>query len=505
MRITKSLFVEFLQCPKLAWFHMHEKEKYNLIQEHLYGPSNWECSGQEVENCVKKLFDSVVEIQNKENISSAIDATKEVINQNSSVLYQPRFEYKDAIMRADFLVLHNGKYDLVEVKSKNNIRKPTKAQNLKDDLVADLSYQAYLLRKSLWEKFSGKAYLCYLNKNYIKRWEVDIPSLIKQEEVSSELWGDEKVENILQEMLGVLQKEKSDFEAIYPYNNEDYVLYFWEPAPKGSIWYIPWIWNRKKSLYELWKTDVLKLGNKEKQLLLSAKWEVSKPYLYVEDYQNHQRRIEKSAIQKKLSQLEYPLYFYDYETITTSVPLFDGTSPRSQVPVQYSLHKIEEDGTVTHKEALIEWVIKDNRAIIEQLYKDLEWGKQWTFIVWFKGFENSRNDEMAELYPEYKDFFAKVNARTFDLMEIFSKGHFFDRNFLGSASIKKVLPVLTELTYEWMNIPNGWIATDVIFKIATGLIEGEELITARKDLLEYCKQDTWAMVRIWQEVVNLLS
>lgn len=169
------------------------------------------------------------------------------------------------------------------------------------------------------------------------------------------------------------------------------------------------------------------------------------------------------------------------------------------------MHKIEEDGTVTHKEALIEWVIKDNRAIIEQLYKDLEWGKQWTFIVWFKGFENSRNDEMAELYPEYKDFFAKVNARTFDLMEIFSEGHFFDRNFLGSASIKKVLPVLTELTYEWMNIPNGWIATDVIFKIATGLIEGEELITARKDLLEYCKQDTWAMVRIWQEVVKILS
>lgn len=142
MRTTKSLFVEFLQCPKLAWFHMHEKEKYNLIQEHLYGPSNWECSGQEVEDCVKKIFDSVIEIQNKENISSAIDATKEVINQNSSVLYQPRFEYKDAIMRADFLVLHNGKYDLVEVKSKNNIRKPTKAQNLKDDILADLSYQA---------------------------------------------------------------------------------------------------------------------------------------------------------------------------------------------------------------------------------------------------------------------------------------------------------------------------------------------------------------------------
>ena len=91
---------------------------------------------------------------------------------------------------------------------------------------------------------------------------------------------------------------------------------------------------------------------------------------------------------------------------------------------------------------------------------------------------------MAELYPEYKDFFVNVNTRTFDLMVIFSEGDFFDRNFLGSSSIKQVLPVLTELTYEWMNIPNGWIATEVIFKIATGLIQGKELIRARKDLLD---------------------
>lgn len=111
---------------------------------------------------------------------------------------------------------------------------------------------------------------------------------------------------------------------------------------------------------------------------------------------------------------------------------------------------------------------------------------------------------MGKIYPDYQEFFANVNERTFDLMEIFSERLFFDRDFKGSASIKKVLPVLTDLTYEGMNVPNGSIATDIILKIATGIITGDELKKSREDLLMYCEQDTWAMVRIWQEILKVL-
>jgi glycerol-3-phosphate responsive antiterminator len=54
------------------------------------------------------------------------------------------------------------------------------------------------------------------------------------------------------------------------------------------------------------------------------------------------------------------------------VPLFDGTSPRQHIVVQYSVHKIDADGTITHKEALIDGSIANNKAIIDQLYHDLE-------------------------------------------------------------------------------------------------------------------------------------
>ena len=44
-----------------------------------------------------------------------------------------------------------------------------------------------------------------------------------------------------------------------------------------------------------------------------------------------------------------------------------------------------------------------------------------------KGFENKRNEESSELFPELQEFFATVNKNTFDLMEIFSELLYFDR------------------------------------------------------------------------------
>lgn len=59
------------------------------------------------------------------------------------------------------------------------------------------------------------------------------------------------------------------------------------------------------------------------------------------------------------------------------------------------------------------------------------------------------------MYPEHKEFFEQVNLQTFDLMEVFRDLHYFDPDFGGSCSIKKVLPVVSEITYEGMTVSNG--------------------------------------------------
>ncbi len=72
-----------------------------------------------------------------------------------------------------------------------------------------------------------------------------------------------------------------------------------------------------------------------------------------------------------------------------------------------------------------------------------------SFVVWYKDFENSRNKEIGERCPSLANSFLKINENTYDLFEVFRKYKYFDQKFKGSASIKKVLPVLVpELSYD---------------------------------------------------------
>ena len=85
--------------------------------------------------------------------------------------------------------------------------------------------------------------------------------------------------------------------------------------------------------------------------------------------------IDKEGIIKKIESVHFPIFFYDYETIAWPVQLLEGVSPWQQCVVQYSVHRMDEDGTISHKEAIVGAGVKDNAAIVEQLVQDLEHGK----------------------------------------------------------------------------------------------------------------------------------
>jgi len=86
-------------------------------------------------------------------------------------------------------------------------------------------------------------------------------------------------------------------------------------------------------------------------------------------------------------------------------------------------------------------------------------------------------------------------------MEVFSTLNYFDRRFNGSASIKKVLPVLCpELSYSDLEIQNGNAAVINWHRMTDGQLDFDEAKQTFSELLRYCELDTWAMVRIWEEL-----
>ena len=169
----------------------------------------------------------------------ALTETKQLLANYPAVIYQPWFQSDDLQIRCDFLVRNeSGTYDLREVKAKNTVRKTTKAEPLLDDLLNDLSFQNYVLCKTLGTQFSGKCFLVHLNKEYVKQGDIDVHQLIKKQDVTDELLTDQEIEHTLGLMKRQLNLSREEFELIYPYNGEDHMEYFGTVAPKGSIRYL---------------------------------------------------------------------------------------------------------------------------------------------------------------------------------------------------------------------------------------------------------------------------
>jgi hypothetical protein len=124
-------------------------------------------------------------------------------------------------------------------------------------------------------------------------------------------------------------------------------------------------------------------------------------------------------------------------------------------------------------------------------------GTTGTILVWYRPFEFGKISQLAIDYPQFTTELHAIQARLVDLMVPFKKGYYRHPEMMGSSSIKKVLPVLIpELSYDDLNIGEGGTASLTYSQLPS--MDSETREQKILDLLEYCKQDTWAMVRIWE-------
>jgi hypothetical protein len=214
---------------------------------------------------------------------------------------------------------------------------------------------------------------------------------------------------------------------------------------------------------------------------------------------------DQKRLRKFLGELEYPLYFFDYETLGSVVPYFDGTRPYQQLPFQYSLHVIESPGAeLKHMGYLHSDNTNPAKPLSEALKRQI--GDKGTVITWNMSFEKGCNTLLGNMLPEFKEFYENLNGRINDLMLPFKNGMYVDYRFGGSASIKKVLPVVVpELSYKSLDIQAGddaqrsWM--DAVL-YGTRAAEKDQIL---KNLEEYCKLDTFAMVEIFRFLTDLLG
>lgn len=471
-RLTKTAYLNYLKCPQEFWLAVHQPllfaEPITLEHEHLRQ------QGYAVEQFVKQLG------------RFQADETK-------AVDFQRTFQTSELYARSDVIVTDKttGVIDIYEIKS---------SASVKEEHYDDVAFQRLTAENA--GALLGRCHVITMNGEYVRHGAVDPEQLFVITDVT------DKVEERL-EVTRRQAKEAMAYLDIVPIpslvdycmdNKLDcrFIQAHFTDLPGYTVFDIAFLKHDKRR--ELLTEGIIDILDVPDHFPLSPKQR-----LQVDVAKSGEPRINREKIAERIGSWQYPLHFLDYETFSYAVPQFEGVRPFQQMCFQYSLHTIESPGLKPKHQAFLSHGDDDPpRALAAHLQQAMS-GGIGTVFVWYEAFEKTRNTEMAEMFPEYKDFFEEVNAHTYDLMKIFSDNLYVHPDFKGKTSIKKVLPVLVpDLSYLDLGIGDGLTATISWFRAATwNNLDDDVRAKIFDDLEKYCELDTLAMVEIYNRLVAL--
>ncbi|MFT6334272.1 MAG: hypothetical protein ACJATI_001009 [Halioglobus sp.] len=500
MQLTKSDFLKYKECTSYAWFNKNKPEILvnQEIDPFIQGLID---QGAEVEQWALMLFPDGIHVRSFHE--KAVDTTQRLIAEDKKTIFQATFADNQLYAMIDVLQWNDlyQAWDVFEIKSSTD-SKWRKKDKIEPEHLDDTGFQRTLLNKLGYKV--ANVYLCLLNSEYTKQGDIDPNSLFTTIEITDRLIDLEEthkleIENAVSQLNSSHEPTVCECRYKSRKNHCDAFSYLYPGANVYGTYDLASIGNSKKQLAEMVDSNILAMED----ITDVSKFKKMKLWQW-HTYTYNEEIIIQDKIQEELNGLEYPLYFLDYETLPSAIPKYDGTSPHQQVVFQYSLHIIEYEGApVTHKEYLHITSDSPMNDVAQNLRNDI--GDNGSVIVWYKPFEVPRTKELAVSVPEHKDFLMKLADRIYDLMDICSKGYYHHKDFRGSVSIKSVLPVMCpELSYKSLNVQNGGQAMTTYRDLIFSDVHNHHKEQVIMDLLAYCKLDTWAMVRIWEEINKII-
>ena len=202
-----------------------------------------------------------------------------------------------------------------------------------------------------------------------------------------------------------------------------------------------------------------------------------------------------------LAAIEWPCHYLDFETVASTMPLYDGHGCHHQVLTQFGVHHRDSpDAAPRHSEFLADAKENQERLLAERLIEVL--GTHGAVVV-YSNFEDVRIKALIDKFPDLSDPLNAIRKRFVDFEKIIRK-HVYHPAFAGSFSLKKVVPALVpDVGYDGLAVADGYNAMTVFARMARGDIE--DVAEARKRLLAYCKTDTLVMVKLHEVLVGMAA
>lgn len=491
MNLSKSRYTQGVTCGKKLWLSCFKPE----ASEETTNDGVFE-NGNKVGELARGLFGDYELVEFNTDFKNMIDKTRRLLAIKPNIICEASFTYDGNFCSVDILKNDKDGVEIYEVKS---------SSNRKDIYIDDITYQTWVLKKlGINVK---KSFIVYVNGNYVKHGDININEYFIVEDVTNELDLDSVEENVkkLKEILRKKDEPKIDLSmgCHKPYDCP-FFKYCTKHLPSPNVFDVGWnlYFSNKLDMYYRNHVSYEDLINKE-TITNKKALEQIKTYL-----NNSELIVNKDNIKEFLKTITYPLYFLDFEAFQVPIPTIDGTKPFQQICFQYSLHYyLKEDGKLYHKEYLSEdYNGNPMYELCKRLCEDIPLNS--CVLVYKESFEKTRLREMADLFPEFREHLLNIRDNVIDLWKPFGNQDYYVKEMGGSSSIKVVLPSLfpndPECDYHNLEqVHKGDEASAAYLLLPT--LSKEDQDKLRYNMLKYCCRDTYATVKLYEKLREIVK
>lgn len=478
--LSKSKYLVGIQCPKLLWHHYNAKDELPAVDAATQALFD---QGHEVGELAKKLFPDGIDVKWDQGFEEVIAESQRLLAQRKP-LFEAGLRSGNTYARADILVpVGDDAWDIVEVKSSTSV----KSVNLHD-----LAFQKYCYEGAGVQ--IRRCCLMYINNQYVRQGEINPEELFVREDVTDDVeayWAE--IAGRASEMLDVIGKHECPAMDIGGHCDDPYTCVL-----KEKCW--DHVWSQENNVF-----DVGYFGQKAWDLYAEGITTTNsipvdfpmqdRHRIQVDASVSGQPHVDSGAVRVFLDELEYPLYFLDFETFATAIPLLDGVRPYQPVPFQFSLHVVDRQGAEpVHHSWLWDGAGEPRTEMLGLLREQL--GDRGSVVAYNAGFETRILRTSIEFCTDYTGWWGDIQPRILDLMRPFRSYSVYYPQQHGSASMKAVLPALTGKGYDDMAISDGSQASQEFLDAMFTETRPQDREQVRKNLEEYCALDTLGMVEI---------
>lgn len=480
--LSKSKLLAYVQCPRKLWLAQYRPE---LEDEEAFDPAVLEI-GRAIGAKAREIYgrEGGHLITGERGLRAAVAATQALVDAGGrKPIFEATFEHAGVTVQVDVLDRSQAVPKLVEVKSSTSV---------KEHHLVDCTVQAWTLSQL---GMAPRVAVAHVDAEFVYGGDGDYSHLLIEEDVTALV--DERLAQVPALVAGAratLEALDEPETAIGEQCASPYACpFFGHCAPPQREFPVTALGGLKSGLYALMHEgfgdlrDVPndKLAN-DRQRRIARCTRLGRPYLG--------RELRELALT-----LPRPRYYLDFETVAFAVPIWPGTRPYEALPFQWSVHvddgaADESSGGLAHAAYLSLSGEPPMRACAEALLETL--GERGPILV-YSGYERRVLGELATRYPDLAPALDSLRERLVDLLPAV-KTHYYHPDMRGSWSLKSVLPtVAPDLDYGGLGeVRNGAAAQAAYLEAIAPTTPVERRERLRHALLEYCRYDTLALVRL---------